>query len=156
VAEVGAEISFRAFQGLQLVKAEPGIQSKIPAGNGSAHLALRTLHPFSLASLAFALAVPKAQPTLTGLLTPDPSLLLIFSPSTEKQSANPVSTTAGVPKPNQRTTVTTTPPSPVWSEPSSPITASPVPPAPSPQQIQGGPFEGVSHSESLSDLMATS
>ena len=96
MAEVGAEISFRAFQGLQLVKAEPGIQSKIPAGNGSAHLALRTLHPFSLASLAFALAVPKAQPTLTGLLTPDPSLLLIFSPSTEKQSANLVSTTAGV------------------------------------------------------------
>lgn len=155
MAEVGAEISFRAFQGLRLVKAEPGIQSKIPAGNGSAYLALRTLHPFSLASLAFALAVPKAQPTLTGLLTPDPSLLLIFSPSTEKQSANPVSTTAGVPKPNQRTTVTS-PPSPVWSEPSSPITASPVPPAPSPPADPGWAFEGVSHSESFSDLMATS
>lgn len=141
MAEVGAEISFRAFQGLRLVKAEPGVQSKIPAGNGSAHLAPRTytlLHGL----LVFALAVHKARPPYAGLLlTAQTFLFLIFHhPQREAISKSCLNHCRGS-QSQIRGPPLTSPPSPVWSERITTHHRSPVPLLHPPHQIQGGPFK---------------
>ena len=116
----GVETSFRALQGLRLVKAEPGIQSKIPEGEGS---------PPSLASLVFALAVPNARPALPALpLNSLQTLLFSYFLTTHREPISKIlSQPPQVPQIQIGGPRLTSPPSPAWSEPSPPVTTSPAP-----------------------------